>query len=123
MLKRILSPFVLVLTAILAVVYCYLGARLASGTPELAALAVPFVLIWLVPVVYWVGDRDRDSFADEALHFASYLSMGWLNFAFFLCLARDLVLFAAAAIPLQRIYGFAQDAGPEIVIGGAFLAL
>ena len=120
---RFLSPFVLVLTAILAVVYAYLAARLASGAPALAGLAVPFVLIWLVPVVYWVGERDRDSFADEALHFASYLSMGWLNFAFFLSLARDLLLLAAAGIPLERVYAFVREAGPQLVFGGALVAL
>jgi len=120
---RFLNPFVLTLTAILGAVYAYLAARLASGTLELAVLAIPFVLIWLVPIVYWVGDRDRDSFADEALHFAGYLSMGWLNFAFFLSLARDLLQFAAAEIPLERVYIFVREAGPELVVGGALVAL
>jgi hypothetical protein len=81
------------------------------------------VLVWLVPVVYWVGERDRGGLADEALHFASYLCMGWLNFAFFLSLARDLLLLAAAAIPLERVYVFVRESGPELVVGGAFLAL
>jgi len=123
MLRRLLSPFVLVLTVILAAVYAYLAWRLASGAAGVAALAVPMVLIWLVPVVYWVGERDRDSFADEALHFAAYLCMGWLNFAFFLSLARDLLLFAAAGIPLERAYVFMRESGPELVVGGAFVAL
>jgi predicted MPP superfamily phosphohydrolase len=122
-LRRFFSPFVLVLTAILAVVYAYLATRLASGTVSTLALGIPVVLIWLLPVVYWVGDRDRDTFADEALHFASYVCMGWLNFAFFLSLARDVLLLAAAALPLERVYIFVRDSGPELVVGGAFVAL
>jgi predicted MPP superfamily phosphohydrolase len=123
-LKRLLSPFVLVLTAILALVYAYLAARLASGAASMIALGVPVVLIWLVPVVYWVGDRDRDSFADAALHFASYLSMGWLNFAFFLSLARDVLQVATA--PLDSLTGphtFLVAWGGPLVLGGSVLAL
>jgi predicted MPP superfamily phosphohydrolase len=123
MLRRLLSPFVLVLTAILALVYAYLATRLASGATSLAALAAPFVLVWLVPVVYWVGERDRDSFADEALHFASYLSMGWLNFAFFLSVGRDLALIVCAATGLDRTHLYLAAYGPELVLGGSIVML
>jgi predicted MPP superfamily phosphohydrolase len=123
MFRRLLSPFVIVLTAILVAVYAYLAWRLASGAPGHAALAIPFVLIWLVPVVYWVGDRDRDSFADEALHFASYLSMGWLNFAFFLSVACDLLLLVTAAASFDRAHLFLLDSGPEVVLVGSVVAL
>jgi len=123
MLRRLLSPFVLVLTTILALVYAYLATRLASGAPALAGLAIPFVLVWLVPVVYWVGERDRDSLADEALHFASYLSMGWLNFAFFLSVGRDLALIVCAATGLDRTHLYLAAYGPELVLGGSIVML
>lgn len=104
--------FVLVLTAILASVYAYLAWRLALNPWARLTLGVPFLLIWLVPMLYWVGDRERNSFSDELLHFASYLSMGWLNFALLLSLARDAVLLVTAWEP-----------GPAFVIVGSLLAL
>jgi hypothetical protein len=110
--SRLLSRFVLVLTAILAAAYAYLAWRLASGMAGRLALALPFVLIWLVPVVYWVEDRESGSAADELLHFAAYLSMGWLNFALLMSLARDAVQIATP-----------WDPGAPLVLGGSFVAL
>ena len=78
---RLLNPFVLVLTGILAGAYVYLAWRLAPDLLPRLTLAVPFILVWLVPVVYWVGDRESGSRMDELLHVASYACMGWLNFA------------------------------------------
>ena len=104
--------FLAVLTAILAVVYAYLAARLAPGVGTRLALALPFLLIWLIPAVYWVGDRDRNTRYDELLHFASYLCMGWLNFALLLTLARDAVSLATG-----------WTAAPGAVVAGAFVAL
>jgi uncharacterized protein len=121
--KRLLNPFVLVLTAILAAAYAYLAWRLTCGAAGALALAIPFILIWLVPVLYWVGDRDSGSLADELLHFASYTSMGWLNFAFFLSLARDALLVFSILLSLTGAYVFLRDTGPTLVIAGSFAAL
>ena len=63
--RRFLNPFIPVLTAILAAAYAYLAWRLASGLAPRLALAAPFVLIWLVPVIYWVGERGSEGLADE----------------------------------------------------------
>lgn len=120
--SRFVNPFVAVLTAILGIAYAYLALRLATGLPGRIALAVPFVLIWLVPVLYWVGDREGGTLLDDALHFGSYASMGWVNFALLLCLARDALLVAGAWIePLHRLQRFLLEQGSELVIGGAFL--
>jgi hypothetical protein len=77
--RRLLSPFVLTLTALLGVTYAYVALRLADGALARLALALPFALVWLVPVLYWVLGRDKHSRADDLLHAASYLSMGWLT--------------------------------------------
>ena len=122
--SRFFNPFVLVLTAILAGAYAYLTWRIAAGAWPRLALAVPFVLIWLVPVVYWVGDRESGGLADELLHFASYACMGWLNFALLLSLARDVLLLATAWVaPLAGLYSFIRDSGALLVVAGAFAAL
>ncbi|HSJ95516.1 MAG TPA: metallophosphoesterase, partial [Myxococcota bacterium] len=109
---RILNRFVLVLTAMLVAAYAYLAWRIGAGAAGKLALAVPFVLIWLVPVLYWVEDRESGTAADELLHFAAYLSMGWLNFALLVSLARD-------AVQLLTPW----DPGAGAVLAGSFLAL
>src|SRR5688500_8503213 len=86
---RLLQPFILIVTAILAVGYTYVSLRIASGVWDRLALAVPFVMVWIVPVVYWSGDREDAGRLDELVHVASYLSMAWLSFLVVLTLARD----------------------------------
>ena len=121
--KRLLNPFVLALTTILALAYTYLAWRLARGAAGAVVLAIPFVLIWLVPVLYWVADRESGSLADELLHFASYTSMGWLNFAFFLSLARDALLIISIVISLPGLDALLRDSGATVVIAASFVAL
>jgi predicted MPP superfamily phosphohydrolase len=124
MLKRFLNPFVLVLTAIVVGIYTYLAWRLASGPLSRLVLGIPFILIWLVPVVYWVGDRESGALADELLHFSSYTSMGWLNFAVILSLVRDALQISTASLaPLAGIHAFLRDSGAAMVIAGSFVAL
>ncbi len=119
-----LLRFLLVLTAILGGLYAYLASRLAPSLAPKLALAAPFVLIWLVPAVYWVGDRDRNTGADELLHFASYLSMGWLNFALLFTLARDALLLVAGTLPaLAELERFLAASGEPVVLAGSAAAL
>lgn len=120
--KRLLSPFVLVLSALLGTAYAYLAWRLADSRLAAALLAIPFVLVWLVPVVYWVFERENHVRADDLLHAASYLSMGWLNFVLLLSLARDaLQWLGVGAWPGLHAVLHTQGAG--VVYGGATLAL
>ena len=74
-----MTRFALVVTAMLAVVYAYVASRLAHGALAAFALAVPFVLIWIMPVVYWGTGRSREGFIDQLVHRASYLSMAWVG--------------------------------------------
>ena len=120
--RRLLSPFVLVLSALLGVAYAYTAWRLTTSRIGAALLAVPFALVWLVPVLYWVYERESRSRADELLHAASYLAMGWLNFVVLLALVRDALLWlSAAAAPTW--HANLQAAGPSIVFWGAAAAL
>jgi uncharacterized protein len=57
--RRLLHPFVLVVSAILVVGYAYIATRLTSTAPGRAALAAPFIMVWMLAVVYWFADRDR----------------------------------------------------------------
>jgi len=122
--KRLLQPFVLVVTALLAVGYVYLAVRLASGPWGRGALAIPFVLIWIVPVLYWTRERDgEESWLDQAAHQASYLSMAWVSFLLVLTLARDLALLFTAAPPLAPAHAVVARAGVPAVLVASLLAM
>jgi uncharacterized protein len=120
--SRLLAPFVLVLTAILALAYAYLAWRLTGGPIARLALAVPLVLIWLVPVIYWASDREGMGVGDEVLHAAAYTSAGWLNFALLFTVARDALLLLTAW-PAPDAHALVRDSGVPFVIAGSFLAL
>jgi predicted MPP superfamily phosphohydrolase len=115
------SRFALVVTAMLAVVYAYIASRLATGPVSAAALAVPFVLIWIMPVVYWGTGRSREGVIDQLVHRASYLSMAWVSFALVLTIARDLALIATAWTPAAHT--MVATAGVPVVLGGSVLAM
>jgi len=120
--KRLLSPFVLVLSALLGAAYLYAVWRLTASRLAGVLLALPFVLVWLVPVVYWVYERENHTRADDLLHAASYLAMGWLNFVLLLSLARDALLWlSAGAAP--RLHAVLDAAGATAVFAGAAAAL
>jgi len=122
--RHLWNPFVATISAILIVAYGYLAWRLTSGTGGRIALAVPFAMIWLVPVVYWVGERENKGWVDETVHVASYLCMGWVNFALVLCLARDGLMFATSLLPgLDQPHGALREASVMWVFGGSILAL
>jgi predicted MPP superfamily phosphohydrolase len=120
--KRLLQPFVLVVTALLAAGYVYVAARLASGPWGRGALAIPFVFIWIVPAVYWTRERHGDeSWLDRAVHQASYLSMAWVSFLLVLTLARDLALLLTAAPALAQAHAVVARAGvPAVFVASVF---
>jgi len=122
--KRFFNRFVLTVTALLVVAYVYVAARIAHVPAAWLALAIPFVLVWIVPVLYWGSDKDEHRAVDHAIHVASYVSMGWVSFLLLFTLLRDLALLAsalfAAAVHAPRPLA---DPGPAFVIAGSLLAL
>lgn len=122
--KRLLQPFIAVVTALLVVGYAYVSARLASGPWGRGALALPFALIWIVPALYWTRERDGDeSWVDHAVHQASYLSMAWVSFVLVLTLARDFALLVTAAPPLAAAHAVVAQAGVPAVLVASVLAM
>jgi uncharacterized protein len=107
----------LVVTALLGASYSYVAWRLASNAAWALALAVPFFLIWVVPVVYWGSERGRETFVDHLVHRASYLSMAWVSFILVLTLARDLALLVTWGNPTV------QAAGVPVVLAGSVIAV
>jgi len=122
--KRFFNPFVLALSSILGLLYAYLAWRLTDTLATRLLLALPFVLIWIVPVLYWGDHRESRRGLDDVLHFAGYLGMGWLNFVLLFALLRDALLALAGGFALQRLQALLQpDSGPALVFAASLLAL
>lgn len=122
--SRLLQPFVLVVTALLAVSYAYVASRLTSDLWARVALAVPFLLIWIVPVIYWSRERDdEETWFDQVAHQASYLSMAWVSFVLALTLARDAALLVTTLPGLASAHDVVRHAGVPAVVIASFVAL
>lgn len=121
---RRLLPFVLVVTVLLGAAYAYVAGRLASAPWGWAALAIPFVLIWVVPVFYWTRERDgEETWLDNAAHQASYLSMAWVSFALVLTFVRDLALFATLGLGFDAAHAMVVRQGVLFVVVGSIVAM
>jgi predicted MPP superfamily phosphohydrolase len=123
-LRRRPQPFLVIVTAFLTVSYAYVAARLASHPAQHLALAIPFILIWVVPAVYWRGRRHAESLADKVVLQASFVSMGWVTFLVLFSLARDAILIATLWPPeLAAIHAFFRESGAALVMAASLLAL
>ena len=121
--RRLISPFVLVLSLIVAVGYAYIAWRLAPGFILRCALALPFFMVWIVPVIYWVGERESTSRWDEIVHSMSYLCMGWLNFLVLFALARDALLAVSSAVQARALHELLDTRGATLVLIASLAAL
>jgi len=122
--RRLLHPFILVVSAILVSGYAYIALRLTSTAPARLALAVPFLMVWALPVVYWFGDRDRPGRRHEWMQVLSFLCMGWLSFVLVLTVARDVLLVATAVLPpLAAVHALLAESGVAWVPVGALVAV
>lgn len=115
--RRYLHPAVLVMTALTIGAFSYPAARLTSSVLGKVLLAIPFLCVWLVPVIYWFGRRERQTFADQALHVLSFVSMGWLNFMFVALVLADLTyLYAQSAQHIWLISALDEFRGGIVII-------
>lgn len=93
-LRRILDPFVLIFSVLVGLIYSYTAISLSDHRWVQGLLVIPFVFVWLVPVVYWHGQRESRQLGkiDHFVHVSCFLAMGWLNFIVILTLVRDVLL-------------------------------
>lgn len=116
-----MNRFVLAVTAILAAPYAYVAWRLGAEPWQRIALAIPFVLVWIVPVVYWGGRRAKENVLDQLVHQASYLCMAWISFLLVFTLARDALLIVT--LPFHDTYRVVNEAGVPLVFAASLAAL
>src|SRR3989449_9871277 len=87
-------------------------------------MAAPFVMVWILPVVYWFGDRDRRGRVHDCVQALSFLCMGWLSFLLVLTVGRDVLLLATAALPsLAAVHTLLDAAGAAWVPVAALAAV
>jgi predicted MPP superfamily phosphohydrolase len=119
---RLLSRFVLVLTSLTLGTWAYVRWSLDLGAAAGAALLLPFLLVWLVPIVYWVYEREGDTKLDEFVHAAAYLAAGALHFVILSCLVRDLLLAVTwLAARDGALHAFLQERGVPLVLAASLL--
>ena len=110
------SVFVLVFSLSHWLLYTYVAWRLVPGNPaSWLLLAVPYLLIWLVPLLVWrKRQQERGGTFLRFFQIASFLSMGWTSFIGVLTLVRDAVL---------ALSTLAYGAGDAAALGQTFGAL
>lgn len=121
--RRLIHPFLLVLGAILFAGWLYASWRLAGASWQRLLLAVPFLLVWLVPALYWIGGRQNHGRIDDWLHGAGYLAMGLVNFLLLFTFARDLLLVATRLPGAQPAHEWLRAHGPVLVLLATAAAL
>ncbi len=121
--RRLLSPFMLTLTAIVGVGYVYTALRLTGDSGARLALVAPFALVWVVPVVYWNGARESATPVDDWVHAASYLSMGWISFLVVCVFARDALLGISWLTGPAELHALLEAYGSPTALGVSVAAL
>lgn len=114
--KRLFSPFVMVFSGIAFCLYSYAAIRLSDHGWVQGLIAIPFFLVWVVPVVYWHGQREsrKMGFIDHVIHIGCFLSMGWINFLMILLILRDLALVILGALSQAALKGQGFPLFPEL---------
>jgi predicted MPP superfamily phosphohydrolase len=93
--KRRLFIFITLITIILTSAYLYVASSLLVGVkPHLlfqVLLAIPFLLVWFLPAVYWQSESDVHKKWETILVWFSTLSMGFVSFILTTTVLRDLI--------------------------------
>jgi predicted MPP superfamily phosphohydrolase len=92
--KKYLTGIVPPFTLIMLLSYFYASLRLPLNTFEQFLLAIPFVLVWIIPVRFWSTDRSSYKTTDHLLHVLGYICMGLVNFLIVSLLLADISLLA-----------------------------
>lgn len=91
----------MLLTTFILLGFGYAYWRLKLDAIWSMVLAIPFIFVWIIPMLYWRGKEKKDSFTHHLILNLGYLSMAWLNFLLF-----SLIFFDALYI-ISQLVGFA----------------
>ncbi|MBC7659813.1 MAG: metallophosphoesterase [Chitinophagaceae bacterium] len=123
LMRRIVNPFIFIFTSIVLISYWFAARELTPMLWEKIPFALPFIAVWLVPVLFWFGDQAELKPWTHTFQWFAYLSMGWLNFVFFALLPLTFITFI---LSLTKQNDWAQKLAaltPEATFGFSVLAL
>ncbi|MFL5784709.1 MAG: metallophosphoesterase [Bacteriovoracaceae bacterium] len=86
-----MKRFLLLLTTVAVLFYTYAFRSLHAGIVTGVFLFVPFLMIWLLPVLYWGKKERKDSRSSHILHYLAYLSMAFISFLLVYLLSADIL--------------------------------
>lgn len=82
--------FILILTLVTILTFTYAVISLGMGLVSGILLFVPFLLIWLLPVLYWGRGGKKESGLSHFIHYAGFLAMAFISFLFVFLLLADI---------------------------------
>lgn len=80
--RKIFSPFMLLFSLFVFSAYAYARYQLSPNLVTDVLLALPFLSIWLTPLLFWFGEKAEMKPWAHTFQMFSYFSMGFLNFLF-----------------------------------------
>jgi predicted MPP superfamily phosphohydrolase len=90
--KKYFSKIILTFSFLLLITYLYAWARLSKDLISSLLLAIPFILVWLIPIRFWSTDRSTIRPFDHILQVLGYICMGLVNFLIISLILTDLIL-------------------------------
>lgn len=104
--KKYLTGFVPVFTLLMSMTYFYAWSRLSPDIVISLLLALPFVLVWIIPFRFWSTDHSSYTPLDHTLHILGYVCMGLVNFLLTSLLITDFIVLLFRPHLLESYYGY-----------------
>jgi predicted MPP superfamily phosphohydrolase len=115
-LRRGIVIFVFILTAILGSAFLYVASSLTDNLMFQVLIFLPFFMVWLIPILYWIGERQEHKPIDHFIQYTGFLSMGWLSFFVLATIARDLLQVFSGLLGVLQIESYLADFGSTGVV-------
>jgi predicted MPP superfamily phosphohydrolase len=102
-----MSLFLAIFSLLHGLIFAYVGMRMipeggVGPLPPVAlwmVLGVPYLMVWLVPLVLWRRRRAEGGPATHAFQIAAYISLGLCSFFLVFTVARDLLRGLLSFVP------------------------
>ena len=121
--KRRLPIFIMVMSTLVGMVYSYVALSMTDVWSLRILIAVPFLAIWLMPVLYWSRTREGHTAFDQGIHTFAFLSMAWVSFVLVMSLIRDFSIIALTAVGADSQVFWLSQHGSILVLTLSIVAV
>lgn len=121
--RKIFNPFMILFTIFVGSAYAYARYQLSPNLFWDLLLALPFLSIWLTPILFWIGDIAESKPWSHLFQEFAYLSMGWLNFVFVCLIPLNVADLLLRAIGETIRADHLDQLTTPLTLIGSFLAL